>query len=148
MRKPIQILIFPFYKEKKRYLYAIFKRRDLKFWQGISGGTEGKETPLETAKRESFEEAKIDKQSEFIKLDSMTTIPVVNIGKHRWGKGIFVVPELSFGVKVSSKNIEIGKEHIDYTWLPFKKAVKLLKYDSNKTALWELNYRLTKKKKR
>ncbi len=148
MRKPIQILIFPFYKEKKRYLYAIFKRRDLKFWQGISGGTEGKETPLETAKRESFEEAKIDKQSEFIKLDSMTTIPVVNIGKHRWGKGIFVVPELSFGVKVSSKNIEIGKEHVDYAWLPFKKAVKLLKYDSNKTALWELNYRLTKKKKR
>ena len=43
MRKPIQILIFPFYKEKKRYLYAIFKRRDLKFWQGISGGTEGKD---------------------------------------------------------------------------------------------------------
>ncbi|HRU21005.1 MAG TPA: NUDIX domain-containing protein [Candidatus Paceibacterota bacterium] len=47
------------YKEKNRYLYAIFKRRDLKFWQRISGGTEGKETPLETAKRESFEEAKL-----------------------------------------------------------------------------------------
>jgi len=54
-----------------------------------------KKIPLETAKRESFEEAKIDKQSEFIKLDSMTTIPAVNIGKHRWSKGIFVVPELS-----------------------------------------------------
>lgn len=77
----------------------------------------------------------------------MTTIPAVNIGKHRWSKGIFVVSELSFGVKVSSKNIEIGKEHTDYVWLSFKEAIKLLKYDSNKTALWELNYRLTKKEK-
>jgi len=146
MRKPIQVLIFPFYKEKNCYLYAIFKRRDLKFWQGISGGVENKETTLEAAKRELREETKIVNYSKFIKLNSMTTIPAVNFGKHRWGKNIYVVPEFSFGVELISKNIKIGKEHSDYRWLLFEEASRLLKYDSNKTALWELNRRLTKSK--
>ncbi|MDP2946879.1 MAG: NUDIX domain-containing protein, partial [Nanoarchaeota archaeon] len=56
MRAPFQILIFPFIKDKVGYLYAIFKRSDLGFWQGISGGGEDAETPIEAVKRELFEE--------------------------------------------------------------------------------------------
>ena len=139
-RLPYQVLVLPYFKEKD-YLYAIFKRSDLEFWQGISGGGEGNELPLDAAKRETVEETGID--SEFMKLDSMTTIPAENIGSYHIGKAL-VVPEYAFGVKAKSKNLRIGKEHSEYRWLPFREAHKLLKYDSNKTALWELNQRLTK----
>lgn len=144
MRQPYQVLLFPYIKTGKGYLYAIFKRKDLNFWQGISGGGESKETSLETIKREAFEEAKIDKSSTFIKLDSMTTIPVAHVGNYKWRANILVLPEYSFGVEMSSTDLTIGKEHSAYKWLPYKKAAALLKYDSNKSALWELNHRLTK----
>ncbi|MBU0547039.1 MAG: NUDIX pyrophosphatase [Patescibacteria group bacterium] len=144
MRKPYQVLIFPYIKTGRGYLYAIFKRKDLKFWQGISGGGENNETPIKAAKREVFEEAKI-KRSKFIKLDSMTTIPIDCVGNYKREKNILVLPEYSFGVEMSSKELVIGKEHSGYKWLSYKKARELLKYDSNKSALWELNYRLIKK---
>ena len=147
MRAPFQVLIFPFIDEKNNYLYAIFKRKDLKFWQGISGGGENKETPAEAARRETFEETKIDKRSRYIVLDSMTTIPIANVGNYKWKKGVLVLSEHSFGVEVFSKDLKLGKEHSSYKWLPYEKAEKLLKYDSNKTALWELNYRLNKRRK-
>ncbi len=145
MRAPFQVLIFPFISEKRGYLYAIFKRRDLKFWQGISGGGEDKETPAQAARREVFEETKIDKTSRYVVLDSMTTIPIANVGNYKWKEGIFVLPEHAFGVEVFSKDLKIGKEHSTYKWLSYEKAKELLKYDSNKIALWELNYRLNKK---
>jgi len=144
MRKPAQVLIFQFYKEKNKYLYAVFKRRDLKFWQGISGGLENDETPLKAAKRETFEETKIKPKSKFIRLDSKTSIPIENVGKHKWKKNIYVATEFSFGVEVKTKEIKLSKEHTEMAWVTFNKAIKLLKYDSNKTALWELNRRLTK----
>lgn len=145
MRKPYQIIVFPYIKTSKGYLYAIFKRTDPNFWQAISGGGEDKEIPIETAKREAFEEAKIAGSSGFIKLDSMTTIPVADVGNYTWEENILVLPEYSFGVELFSTDLEIGKEHSAYKWLPYNEARELLKYDSNKSALWELNHRLTKK---
>jgi dATP pyrophosphohydrolase len=146
MRAPFQVLVIPFLRERKKYFYAIFKRKDLKFWQGISGGGENEETPAEAAKRETFEETKIDKRSKYIALDSMATIPIINVGNYKWKEGILVLPEYSFGVEVFSKDLKVGKEHSGYKWLPYEKAEQLLKHDSNKTALWELNYRLMEKR--
>ncbi len=143
MRAPYQVIVFPYVKTGKGYLYALFKRRDLKFWQAISGGGENRETPVQTAKREAFEEARIRKTSRFIKLDSMTTIPIANVGEYRWKADALVLPEYSFGVEVSSRELTVGEEHSRYQWLPYERAKKLLKYDSNKSALWELHHRLT-----
>jgi len=66
MRKPYQVIVFPYIKTKKGYRYAIFKRKDLKFWQGIPGGGENRETPIQSAKREAFEEAGIDKLQDLL----------------------------------------------------------------------------------
>ena len=41
--------------------------------------------------------------------------------------------------------LELSQEHTEYEWVDYKTALKRLRYDSNKTALWELNERLTKK---
>ncbi len=145
MRKPYQVLIFPFIKRNNNFYYAIFKRRDMGIWQGIAGGGEKGESPLKTAKRELYEETKIKNDNGFISLSSITTIPAANIHGIIWGKEIIMVPEFSFGACVFQENIEIGKEHDKYLWLNLKEASKKVKYDSNRSALWELDYRLKNK---
>ena len=39
----------------------------------------------------------------------------------------------------------LSSEHKEYRWVKYDEAMRLLKYDSNKTALWELNERLKMK---
>lgn len=145
MRAPFQVLVIPFIKEKRKYYYAIFKRKDLNIWQFIAGGGEGSETPIEAAKREAYEEARINKKSPYIKLASICTIPAVNIRGLEWGKEIIMIPEFTFGVKVPSRKLKISNAHTQYLWFSYKEAIKKLKYDSNKSALWELNFRLRNK---
>lgn len=143
MRAPFQVLVIPYYRNKENIKYCIFKRSDLKIWQGIAGGGEDNESPIECAKRETFEEAEISPTNRFIELDSKTSIPVEAISGFIWGKNILVIPEHSFGVEVKNKKIALKKEHTQSIWLNYKDALNKLKWDSNKTALWELNYRLT-----
>jgi len=142
IRAPYQILVLPFIKEKGEYYYALFRREDMDVWQGIAGGGENSERPIETAKREAHEEGLIPKGSNYIKLSTITTIPATSICGFKWGEKIAVIPEFTFGVELSSKKIEIGQEHTEYQWFSFEEATNKLKWDSNKTALWELNYRL------
>jgi len=146
MRAPFQVLILPFVKKGGVYYYAIFKRKDLNIWQFIAGGGEGDETPLEAAKREVHEEILFDKNLRFIRLASLTTIPAENIHGLIWGKEIIMIPEFAFGVELPSKKIKLGNEHTKYLWVSCKEAIKKLKYDSNKSAIWELDYRLKNKK--
>ncbi|MFE9078291.1 NUDIX pyrophosphatase [Bacillus cereus] len=148
MRAPYQVLIFPYIITDDSIQYAIFNRSDHGYWQGIAGGGEDGETPSESAKREAFEEAGILREYPYIQLDSVSSLPVVDVvGEFLWGEDIYVIKEFSFGVKVTTKNISLSKEHLNYKWLCFEEAVTLLKWDSNKTALWELNKRLLKQLK-
>ncbi|MCI6266756.1 MAG: NUDIX pyrophosphatase [Erysipelotrichaceae bacterium] len=143
MRQPYETLIFPYKKDLDGLKYAIFLRNDMKVWQGICGGGEDGETIIETAKRESFEEAGIEYTSNYIQLDTITTMPVVAItGKFSWGEDVFVVKEYCFGVDATDQEIKLSDEHPEYRWLPYEEAKKLLKWDSDRTALWELNERL------
>lgn len=142
MRLPYQALIIPFIKQRGEYYYAVFRRKDLGFWQFISGGGERSETPLQTMKREVKEEIFIGGKFSYVRLATVNTIPAVNIRGLMWGKDIAVIPEFAFGIELVSRDIKISKEHTKYLWLTYEDAVKKLKYDSNKTALWELDYRL------
>lgn len=143
-RSPYQVLVFPFIKEKGEYYYAVFKRKDMDIWQGLTGGGEGEESPLETMRREAYEEAAI-KKSPYIRLASIATIPAANIRGFIWGKEIIMIPEFAFGVELFSKELKISSEHSHYLWLSCAEAIKKLKYESNKLALWELDYRLKNK---
>ena len=143
-RAPFQILVFPFIRTGQGPIeYAIFRRRDGEYWQGIAGGGENAETPLETARRETEEESGIA-AGEFMALSSMATVPVTAVtGEFTWGKGIYVLPEHAFGVRVQDKRIVLSGEHTEYRWVDYDTAVPMLKYDSNRNALWELNARLS-----
>ena len=143
MRRPKQVLVFLYRKnEENEYEYCIFYRRKLNFWQAISGGVEDDETLVETVKREVLEETGISAK-DIIKLSSTSTIPVINVtGDFTWGRDVYVVTEYSFGVFIENSDIILSDEHKQYEWLTYDKAYKKLKFDSNKTALWELNHGL------
>ncbi len=105
-RAPFDILVFPYRFLKHDIEYAIFNRSDFKedFWQGIAGGGEDTEAPLETAIRETWEESQMPKDSKFIQLDSFFSVPVTYFGDgHLWGKDRYVIPVYCFGVAVEDQ---------------------------------------------
>ena len=154
-RAPYQILIFPYrFKSEEEIEFAIFKRSDYKeeIWQGIAGAGEDNEKPIEAARREAFEEGGISQNSPLLILDSMATVPVIHFGEGAlrgklWGEDMYVIPEHAYGMQIVDQELSISHEHTEYRWVPYTEALKLLKWDSNRNALWELNQRLTRRLK-
>lgn len=145
-RAPFQVLVLPYRFTEAKIEYAIFRRISSGggYWQGIAGGGECGETPLDTAKREAYEEACILPNAHFSALDAITSIPVIQITGFQWGDDVLVIPEYSFGVEITNQTIKISREHDEFRWLDYDAAISLLKWDSNKTALWELDFRINK----
>ena len=143
-RAPFQVLVYPYRRTNNgQFEYALLKRSDEGYWQGIAGGGENDETPLEAAKRETFEESGIHPTSDYIQLDTIEPVPVTEFKDgHIWGDDIYVIPQYCFGVTSQNIQITISSEHTKYGWYKYDQAYKLIKYDGNKTALWELNQRL------
>lgn len=126
-----------------KVLYAVFQRATpTACWQGIAGGGEAGEPPLAAAKREAWEEAGVSQDNAYIELSSCATIPVVQVCGFEWGYDVLVIPEHCFGVKVDHGELRLSPEHTSYKWLDYEAAIKILSWDSNKNALWELNYRI------
>ena len=146
MRLPKQVLVIPYRVANDKIEYCIFKRSDMDAWQWIAGGMEDFDNDILTAaKREANEEANISYDMEYIKLEEMTSIPVVNVVKTNiWGDDVFFVYEYSFAVNLKDYDIHLSSEHKEFKWVSYDEAIKLLKYDSNKNALWELNEKIKK----
>lgn len=143
-RAPFQVLVYPYRKiNADTFEYALLKRSDVGYWQGIAGGGEDNETPLEAAKREAYEEAGISANPHFLQLDTVEPIPATEFrDSYLWGDDVYVIPQYCFGVSVEDGQIVLSREHTEYVWLTYKQAFALMKYDGNKTALWELDKRL------
>ncbi len=146
-RAPFQVLVFPWRQtDSGNYEYAIFKRGDDGCWQGLSGGGEDNEKPIEAARREANEEANIPTEADYIELDTVASIPAhIFAGHENWGKDTHVIPEYSFGVDFSDDTIKLSPEHSEYRWVSLDQARELLQYDSNRTAVYELDCRLHSK---
>ena len=146
-RAPFQVIVFPYRKAASGvYEYAIFFRRTIRYgdiWQAISGGGEADETAMQAAMREAHEEAGIPAAVEFFQLDSMATIPTPQAAGMLWGPEVLVVPEYAFGAAVGDHEIVLSDEHESFRWVRYAAAQELLTFDSNRNALWELDYRLT-----
>ncbi len=140
MRLPYQILIIPYKRDSEDFKFLILKRSDFDFWQWVSGGGESEDNGvLNTIIRELKEEINVSVDPEkIIKLESRNTIFEDEPLKYK-NKNITVLPEYAFGVELKEDEIKISKEHKEYKWVTKEEAERLLKYDSNKTALSELN---------
>lgn len=142
MRAPFQILAIP-YRKEDIYRFCVFHRADIDQYQFVSGGGEDGEKPLDAAVREIWEETGVAAAS-VVPLTSMAYIPANVISeKHRrhWSEDTFVIPEYAFAFECDS-DIRISDEHAGFKWLGYDKAMSLLTWDSNRTALYELNCRL------
>lgn len=140
-RAPFQVLVIPYKQTSDKLEFCLFKRTDsnMKIWQWIAGGGESNESFLDSAKRESNEEANISFNSDYIELQTVSSIPVhffKDVVKKYPNK--LVIPEYCFGVKVVGEII-LSTEHSEYKWVSYDEALGLLRFDSNKTSLWELN---------
>ena len=126
------------------FVYAIFKRRDAGYWQVISGGGEDGENPGEAAKREALEEAAIPVSRKLFKLDTFTHVPKTAFpeGQKLWPQGLYVVPAYYFAVDAQSVDIQLSYEHTEFKWMTYEEAAKILKWQCDVTALWELEQRL------
>ena len=146
MRAPFQILAIPYKIIDSSPIYCVFYRADFDQWQFIAGGGEDDETPIQAAKREIFEESGIC-VDDIIELKSMCFIPTDIFPKrylYNWAADTYVVPEYSFGFNCKD-DIRLSHEHTECVWLTYEGAQAKLKWDSNRTALYELNCRLEAK---
>lgn len=147
MRAPMQVIVFPYRQTSSgTYEYAIFFRTSPRYgemWQAISGGGEDDETPLQAAQRETYEEGNISLDTPLLALDSMATIPAPLAAGMLWGPDVLVVTEYAFGADIGEQQITLSKEHLEFRWVDYDTAQSMLTFDSNRNALWELNYRLT-----
>lgn len=148
-RAKMQVLIIPYIKNKDGIKYCIFNRADTEdnedFWQFVAGGGEDDEKPLETAIRETWEETGIKENATFYQLESISYVPTNCFSAERrkaWGMDCLVIPEYKFAVYVRDNNIQISDEHKEYRWVNYDTAVKLLKFESNKISLWELDNKI------
>lgn len=143
MRAPFQVLIFPYWWSSEIPEVLIGCRAKEGFWQGFSGGGEGDEAVLEAAIRELKEETNVD-GIEWQQLDSMCTLPKIHYNDHtNWNNNPYVIPEYAFSVLIDAEaEIVISEEHSEVKWCTEDEAIELLKYDSNKNAVWELFRRL------
>ena len=142
MRTEYQVLVIPFIRDEHNGIkYVVFKRTDNGNWQFIAGGGEDSEKPLEAAKRETREEAGIN-ASDFYFLKTTSMIPITEFKDHKSKKGLYVIPEYCFAVEMKNAVINISTEHTEYKLATYTEAASLLRYEGNKTALWELNERI------
>ena len=147
MRAPFQILAIPYRLTDDMSLYAVLHRADHDQWQFIAGGGEDNETPAQAAIREIFEESGIS-ADELFPLTSMCYVRADCFSvkaRANWANDTYVIPEYSFAFECN-KDITLSSEHKKVIWLTYDEAMKKLEWDSNKTALYELNERLLNQK--
>jgi bis(5'-nucleosidyl)-tetraphosphatase len=118
--------------KKEQYLLLKSPRGD---WNFVKGHREKGETDYNTLKREIFEETGI------------TKFNVVNyLGKinYRFRKiGVEIEKEVKFYyVNTESNDILLSNEHIDYVWLDYEQARRLLTFDQSKFILATLKNKL------
>ncbi len=145
MRAPYQVLILPFRRTQRGVEFAVFKRSGTSYWQFVSGGGEDDERPVEAAVREMQEEVGVNVKGRLVSLDAKTTIPV-NVFKDsaNWDDALLVIPEHAFASDIDDAELVLSSEHDELKWVTAEQANSLLKWDSNKTALWEVCQRLAR----
>ena len=145
MRQPCSVLVFPFRRDADGPLFAVFRRSDDSNWQSVAGGVEGDETLVEAARRETAEEAAITTRHPLYKLDMVSGVAKTWFAARKyWPDDLYIVEKHFFGMDVTDEAdaIALSREHDDFRWTTYDNAESMLRYDDDKTALWELDERI------
>ena len=144
-RAPLQVLVLPFRRSPQgEWQYGLLRRSDDGHWQGVAGGGEDDEQPFEAALRELEEEAGWSGADVIlVDLDTRDTVQAdCFAARTDWPSDLYVVPQHFYAVRVDGLEFTLSDEHTEFCWFDYDGAYQTLRYDSNKTALWELHERL------
>jgi dihydroneopterin triphosphate diphosphatase len=143
-RAPFQVLVLPFRRiASGRIEFAVLRRADDTNWQGVAGGGALGESVVQAARREALEEAGVPPSASFYALKTQDTVPVNCFAASvEWPPDTYVIPQHFFACDLTGMDVALSREHSEVRWVTFDEAFKLLRYDSNKNALWELAERL------
>lgn len=142
MRAPFQILAIPYRYVDGDLTVCVLHRADNDQWQFVAGGGEANEPPMEAARREILEECGIS--AEVTPLVSTCHIPTGIFSARvldEWSPDLYVIPEYSFAFPCAG-GMTLSHEHTECLWLTPAEARSKLTWDSNRTALYELECRL------
>lgn len=142
MRATYNVLVIPYFKKKDSLQFCILKRSDMLIWQFVAGGGEIGESIESAALRELEEEIGIQTHiDKLIKLDSSATVRI-DYFPDLLSTNKYVIPVFCYAYFIDDVKITLSSEHIDYRWVEHDEAINLLKFDLDKTALWELTKRI------
>jgi dATP pyrophosphohydrolase len=137
------VVVVPFRVHANGSEYAVFRRADDDAWQWIAGGGEGAETPVQAARREAFEEAGVPAHTSLYRLRTVDSVPVADfVARTVWPPDTYVIRQHYFACDGESLTPTLSAEHTDSRWVGHDEAMRLLRYDGNRTALFELAERL------
>jgi len=138
MRKPVSVLVYPVRRNAAgHWEYLLLRRIPVRggFWQGVSGGVEGEEDTMETAKREMAEETGLVPLA-IEKVDYTYSLPVEAKWRHAYPAGTQEVREYVFVSRVSDKQaVSMSPEHDSCRWCMYEEALAMLKWPENIEAL-------------
>lgn len=145
MRQPLQVTVFLFRKTAHEPEYAIFRRSDDGCWQGVAGGVEEGEDLTTAARRETAEEAGLTNPNPLYKLDMISGVARIWFAASQsWPADLYIVPKHNFAMDATADPapVALSHEHSEFRWASHREASAALRYDDDKTALWELHARL------
>ena len=135
-RKPTQVLVYPIRLVGWDWEYLLLRRVPSRggFWQGVTGGVEGKESLADAARRELIEETRlypIVLQS----IDYSYSFPVDNGPSHSYLEAGEIEEHVFFAqVDRESEPLIDTEEHDRHIWCRFDEALGLLKWPENRDA--------------
>jgi dihydroneopterin triphosphate diphosphatase len=146
VRQARNVLVFLFRMTvTARPEYAVFRRSDDANWQPVSGGVEDSEDLIAAARRETAEETGLPGTSRMYQLDMVSGVEKACFAEgENWPGQLYIVSKHYFAVDVGAETaaIRLSHEHHEFRWLAYGQAYAALRYDDDKTALWELNARI------
>jgi dATP pyrophosphohydrolase len=75
-------------------------------------------------------------------LQTSVTVPVTHFAdRDHWDAATLVIPVSHYAVTGPAFEVVLSHEHSAYQWLAYEEARALVKWDSDRTALWEIKMR-------
>jgi 8-oxo-dGTP pyrophosphatase MutT (NUDIX family) len=118
------------YRVEKSRMYLLLKYRQ-GHWDFIKGKVEPGEKEKDTAIRETREETSINKNELVFHDEFKEKISYV----YKKNRKKIDKEVIFFLAQTTSKRIKLSHEHIDFIWLPFKDAEKILTFQNAKKLL-------------